>query len=62
MPRSHSPRSNLPRLILSRRGFLGRVDGAGLMAVLGTSAWTAMTATLELPFVNGPSVVDGQGS
>jgi hypothetical protein len=62
MPRSNSPRANLPRALLPRRGFLGRVDGAGLMGVFGTSAWTAMTATLELPFVNGPSAVDGQAS
>src|SRR5713226_8907186 len=47
------PRSNLPHSLLSRRGFIGRVGGAGLMGLFGTSAWTAMAATLELPFVNG---------
>src|SRR5216684_3754810 len=47
------PRSNLPRSLLSRRGFLGRAGGAGLMGLFGTSAWTATAATLELPFVNG---------
>ena len=47
------PRSNLPRSLLSRRGFLGRVGGAGLMGLFGTSAWAAMAATRELPFVNG---------
>ena len=46
------PRPNLTRSLLSRRGFLGRVGGAGLMGLFGTSAWTAMAATLE-PFVNG---------
>jgi DMSO/TMAO reductase YedYZ molybdopterin-dependent catalytic subunit len=39
--------------MLSRRGFIGRVGGAGLMGLVGTSAWTAMAATLDLPFVNG---------
>jgi DMSO/TMAO reductase YedYZ molybdopterin-dependent catalytic subunit len=47
------PRSNLPHSLLSRRGFLGRAGGAGLMGLFGPSAWTAMAATLELPFVNG---------
>jgi len=47
------PRSNLPNSLRSRRGFLGRVGGAGLMGLFSTSAWTAMPATLELPFVNG---------
>jgi DMSO/TMAO reductase YedYZ molybdopterin-dependent catalytic subunit len=53
MPRSNSPRSDLPRSLLSRRGFLGRVGGAGLLGLLGTSAWTATAATLEFPFVKG---------
>jgi DMSO/TMAO reductase YedYZ molybdopterin-dependent catalytic subunit len=47
------PRSNLPRSLLSRRGFLGRVGGAGLMGLFGISASTAMAATREFPFVNG---------
>src|SRR5882757_5772300 len=47
------PRSNSPRSLLSRRGFLGRVGGAGLMGLFGTSAWAAMAGTLELPFING---------
>jgi DMSO/TMAO reductase YedYZ molybdopterin-dependent catalytic subunit len=47
------PGSNLRRSLLSRRGFLGRVGGAGLMGLFGTSAWAATAATLELPFVNG---------
>jgi DMSO/TMAO reductase YedYZ molybdopterin-dependent catalytic subunit len=47
------PRFNLPHSLLSRRGFLGRMGGAGLVGLFGTSAWTAMAATLELPFVNG---------
>src|ERR1700722_16294981 len=52
MPRL-MPRPNLPHSLLSRRGFLGRVGGGGLMGLFGTSTWTAMAATLELPFVNG---------
>ena len=44
------PRSNLPRSLLSRRGFLAHAGGAGLMGLFGTSAWAA---TVELPFVNG---------
>ena len=47
------PRANMPHSPLSRRGFLGRVGGAGLMGLFGTSAWTAKAATLELPFANG---------
>jgi DMSO/TMAO reductase YedYZ molybdopterin-dependent catalytic subunit len=48
------PRPNLPRSLLSRRGFLGRVGGAGLMGLFGASAWDAVAANLvEFPFVNG---------
>ena len=47
------PRSNLPRSLLSRRGFLAHAGGAGLMGLFGTSAWRATAATVELPFVNG---------
>jgi DMSO/TMAO reductase YedYZ molybdopterin-dependent catalytic subunit len=46
-------RFNLSRSLMSRRGFLGRMGGAGLLGLFGTSAWTAMAGTLELPFVNG---------
>jgi DMSO/TMAO reductase YedYZ molybdopterin-dependent catalytic subunit len=47
------PRSYLPHSLLSRRGFLGHVGGAGLMGLFGKPGWTAMATTLELPFVNG---------
>ncbi len=45
--------SNLPRSLLSRRGFLGHVGGAGLLGMLSTPPWTALAATLELPVGNG---------
>jgi DMSO/TMAO reductase YedYZ molybdopterin-dependent catalytic subunit len=47
------PRSNWRHSLLSRRRVLGRVGAAGLTGLLGTSAWTAVAATLELPFGNG---------
>src|SRR3984893_12154334 len=47
------PRSNLPSSLLSRRGFLGRVGGAGVMGLVGTSAGAAVDATFDLPFGNG---------
>jgi len=46
-------RSNLSGSPLSRRGFLGRVGGAGLMGLFGTSAWAGTAAGVEFPFVNG---------
>jgi len=46
-------RSNLSGPPLSRRGFLGRVGGAGLMGLFGTSAWAGTAAGVEFPFVNG---------
>src|SRR6202166_439330 len=46
-------RSTFPPSPLSRRRFLAGVSGVGLTGLLGAPAWTAMAATLELPFVNG---------
>src|SRR3984893_3961117 len=46
-------RSTFPASPLSRRRLLAGVSGVGFTGLFGPSAWTAMAATIELPFVNG---------